>query len=60
MNCPRCGRFMKIEIIRDDGCRMYSCYHCNISVGEETEEWFTKMEKYTMRKKGEIKHERRK
>jgi len=41
---------MKIEITRDDGCRMYSCYHCNISVGEETEKWFTKMREYTIRK----------
>lgn len=39
MNCPRCGRFMKIVYRRDDGCRYFECKKCGIGVGEETDEW---------------------
>ena len=45
MQCPKCGRFMRVTYRRDDGCRIFDCFDCEVTIGEETEEWFRKMEK---------------
>jgi len=43
MKCPKCGAEMRVEFVRDDGCRYFVCPKCGATVGEETEEWFEKM-----------------
>ena len=47
MKCPKCGAEMRVEYVRDDGCRYFVCSKCGATVGEETEEWFEKMERVT-------------
>lgn len=45
LNCPVCGRFMKVIYRRDDGCRMFDCSKCDVSVGEETDKFFEQLKK---------------
>lgn len=43
--CDVCGADMEVIYTREDGCRYWQCTECENSYGEETEEWFNKMEK---------------
>jgi transposase-like protein len=46
VNCPICGKEMKVIFTRDDGCRVFECHKCDETISEETAEWFNEMKAY--------------